>query len=127
MLDSWIFDSFILADEPFTRASLVNNNLWGKLVSSLEFWTTFDERFRVTSVPYFTPDFNLLSCELRNFTFKVFESFYINIILKQNNTLTVPCEKSEMAYFDSSVIKNAAISIYICSKINLLYCFWIGI
>ena len=35
--------------------------------------TTFDEFFKVTSVPFFIPDFSLLSCELalkQNFTFK---------------------------------------------------------
>ena len=31
----------------------------------------FDERFKVTPVPIFIPDFNLLICELHNFTFKV--------------------------------------------------------
>ena len=44
------------------------NNLCGKLFSSLESPTTFDEIFKVTSVPFFIPDFNLLSCELDNFT-----------------------------------------------------------
>ena len=33
-----------------------------KLVSSLESPITFDERFKVTSVLFFIPDFNLLSC-----------------------------------------------------------------
>ena len=64
----------------------------------------------------FTPDFNLLSCELDNFTLKFYiESFYIDIILKQNkivevihNTLTVPCEKSKMVSFDSLIMKNIA-------------------
>ena len=50
---------------------LVSNNLCEKLVSTLESPTTFDEKFKVTPVPYFIPDFNLLSCELYNFTFKV--------------------------------------------------------
>ena len=31
----------------------------------------FDERFKVTSVPYFIPDFNLFSSELDIFTFKM--------------------------------------------------------
>ena len=48
---------------------LVNNNLCEKLVSSLELPTTFDERFKVTLVPFFIPEFTLLSCELDNFTF----------------------------------------------------------
>ena len=32
---------------------------------------TFDESSKLTSVPCFIPDFNLLSCELDNFAFKV--------------------------------------------------------
>ena len=39
----------------------VNNNLFGKLVSSLKFRIKFDERFKVTTVPFFIADFNLLS------------------------------------------------------------------
>ena len=60
----------ILAEELFTKALrgfetcvLVNNNLCGKLFSSLESPTTIDESFKVTSVSFFIPDFNLLSCE----------------------------------------------------------------
>ena len=49
----------------------VNNNLCRKLVSSLNFLVKFDERFKVTSVPSFVADFNLLSCELDNFSSKV--------------------------------------------------------
>ena len=30
-----------------------------------------NERFKVTSVPFFIPDFNLLICELDKFTLKV--------------------------------------------------------
>ena len=69
---------FFYADEPFAKALrsfetcvLVNNNLCRKLFSSLESGTTFDEIFKITSVPFYIPDFNLLSCELGNFTFKV--------------------------------------------------------
>ena len=39
---------------------LVNNNLGGKLFSSLESPTTFDKNFKVTLVPFFIPDFNYL-------------------------------------------------------------------
>ena len=82
------FNNFILADEPFKKALrsfetcvLVNNNLCGKLISSLEPPVTFDESFKVTSARLFIPYFNLLSCELDNFTLKCyFESFYIDII-----------------------------------------------
>ena len=47
---------------------------------------TFDESLKVTSVPFFTLALNLLSCKLDNFIhFKCYiESFYIDIILKQN-------------------------------------------
>ena len=45
------------------------------------------------------------------------ESFYIDIILKENkivkhlyNTLTVPCEKSEMVSFASSIMENIVAS-----------------
>ena len=42
---------------------------------------TFDERFKLTLVPFLIPDFNLLSFELDKFPFKCYiESFYI----KQN-------------------------------------------
>ena len=54
-----VFDSFILAEELFSKVLqrfetyvLVNNNLCGKLFSSLESGTTFDESFKVTSVPF---------------------------------------------------------------------------
>ena len=62
---NWVFDDFKLADKQFAKASgsfetcaLVNNNLCGKLFSSLESPITFDESFEVTSVPIFIPDFN---------------------------------------------------------------------
>ena len=92
ILWNWVFDDFILADEPLAKALrrfetsvLVNSNLWGRLFLLLESQKIFDENFKVTSVPFLIPDFNLLSCELKNFTFKVLiESFYIYIILKQN-------------------------------------------
>ena len=54
-----VFDNFILADELFTKVLqslktcvLVNNNLCTKLYSSLDLSITFDERFKVTSVPF---------------------------------------------------------------------------
>ena len=89
------FDNFILADEPFAKALrsfetcvLVNNNLCGKFFSSLESLTTFDEVFKVTSVPFFIPSFNLLSCEFTILRLKFYiQSFYTNIILEQNKNL----------------------------------------
>ena len=50
---------------------LVNNNLYGKLASSFEFPVRLDEKFQVTSGPFFVADFNLLSCEGDSFTFNV--------------------------------------------------------
>ena len=44
--------------------------MW-KISSSLELPIKFDERFQVTSVPFFIADYTLLSCELEHFTFKV--------------------------------------------------------
>ena len=62
ILDSEVFDNFILVDELFAKAlrSLetclsVNNNLCGKLVFPLESPITFDERVKVTSIPFFIP------------------------------------------------------------------------
>ena len=72
----WFFDNYILADELFAKNLrsvetwvLVNNNLWGNLYLSLEIPITFHEKFKVTSVPFFIPDINFLSCELDNFPF----------------------------------------------------------
>ena len=78
ILCNWIFGNGVLVDELSAKALrslktcvLVNNNLCGKLFSSLESPTTLDEISKVASVPFFIPDFNLLSCELNNFMFKV--------------------------------------------------------
>ena len=60
---------------------IVNNNLCRKLFSSLVSPTTFDEIFRVTSVPFFIPDFNLLGCELDNFMFKSVILSHFTLIL----------------------------------------------
>ena len=71
ILNNWVFDNFILTNEQFAKdlqifetCVLVYNNLSGKLVSLSEPPTTFDDRFQATWVPIFTPDFNLLSCDL---------------------------------------------------------------
>ena len=74
ILDSWIFDNFILADTSkawrnFSNDLCNSNNLCGKLVSLLESPIIFDENFRVTSIALLIVDFNLLSWELVNFTF----------------------------------------------------------
>ena len=89
IFDSWVFDNFILGDKLFekTLRSLetcvsVSNNLCGKLVLSLEWLITFEERFKVTWVLFFIPDFNLLNCKLNYLYLKYIESFSIDIILK---------------------------------------------
>ena len=63
-LDSLAFVIFLLVDELFAKAShrhetslSVNNHLCQKLVSSFESPITFNERFKVSSVPFFIPDF----------------------------------------------------------------------
>ena len=69
--------------------------MW-KLVTLLEFPIAFDERYKVTDVLFFIPDFNLLSHELDNFIhLKCYiQSFYNGIKLKQiYNTLTVSSKK----------------------------------
>ena len=97
ILEKWAFENFILADEPFAKTLRtfetyvsVNKNLYGKLVSPLEFPIKFDERFTVTLVPFFIANFNLLSCKLGHFTFNVLYLvilYYINILLKQNKII----------------------------------------
>ena len=69
---NWVFDNFLLAEELLAKALqslktciLVNNNLCRKSFSPLD----SDEIVQVTS--FFIPDFNLLSCELDSFKFKV--------------------------------------------------------
>ena len=78
LISFFFFNHFTLAEELFAKALwslgtcvLVNNNLCGKLFSSLESPATFDEEFKVTSVPIFIAGINLLSCELDDFTFNV--------------------------------------------------------
>ena len=56
---------------------LVNNNLCGNLVSSLELPTTFDESFEVASVPFFILGFNL------------FKVLYCATLLKQFKIITL--------------------------------------
>ena len=64
VLDNWVFQNFILADEPFAEALRilenrvsVHKNLCGKLVLSLELPVKFNERFKVISVSYFIAGF----------------------------------------------------------------------
>ena len=62
--------------------------LYGRLYSPLELLITFVDRFKVTSVQFFIPGFNLLSWQLDNLRLKCYiESFYNNIILRSQETL----------------------------------------
>ena len=64
------------------------------------------------------------------------ESFYIDIILEQNkvveyiyNIFTVPCEKSNMLSFASSIIKKIAVFAFLSRDrfpVKLVYCFAFG-
>ena len=74
---NWVFDNFLSADEQLAKALqsfetciLVNSRLCS-LFSSLKSPTAVDDSFKVTSIPFLIPDFNLLSSALDNFTFKV--------------------------------------------------------
>ena len=60
ILCNWVFDKIILAEELFIKplrnlenCALVNDNLWGKLFSTVESPTTLDAVFKVTSVTFF--------------------------------------------------------------------------
>ena len=111
-----VYNNFILANEPFAKALrrletcvLVNNNLCGKLLSSLKPSATFNESFKVTAAPFFVLDFNWLSCELDNFRFKmlylvILYQYYIKTEYN-HNTLTVPFEKSRTVSFVFSMLK----------------------
>ena len=92
ILDNWVFEKFTLADEPFAKALLifetcvlVNNNLWGELATSWKLPTTFDERFKVTSVHllFLIPKILISNQTILHWKYYI-ESFYFNIILKQN-------------------------------------------
>ena len=132
ILDSWVFDNFILADALFAKALWnletclsANNNSCGTLVLLLELPIIFDERFKSYFRATFIPDFNLLSSELDNFTFRllywVILYWYCIRAKKIHNTLTVPWEKSK--WFPDTRFLD---SIWISSKINLFYCFLIS-
>ena len=71
VLCNWVFDNFVLANEPFQKFYEALKFVCEKVFSSLESPTTFDEILKVTSVLFFIPYFHLLSCKLDNFTFKV--------------------------------------------------------
>ena len=91
ILWKWVFDKFTLANELFVKAwrslesyVIINNDLFGEFFSSLDSSTIFDKSLKVTSVPIFITGFNLLTCKLGNFTFKVLHwvilyKYYIKI------------------------------------------------
>ena len=94
ILNNWVFKNFILADEPIAKTLrifetynvLVNNNLCGKLASSLELLIKFDRRFKVTSVPFLIPDFNFLDANHFPFRFDHFPiCFIVPSSMKQTN------------------------------------------
>ena len=72
---------FLGGPQIFEIYVLVENNLCEKLFSSLESPAVSDEKFKVTSVPFFIADFNFLSCELDNFIFNLL--YLVIFILKQ--------------------------------------------
>ena len=76
ILDNWVFYNLISVDDLLIKALrifvtclLVNDNLWGKLVSSLPI--VFDDNLKNTPVSFFIADFNSLSFEFDSFTFKL--------------------------------------------------------
>ena len=81
ILCNWIFDNFILADEPFEK-DLRKLETWvlvNKIIFIIRTTNKIYERFKVTPVPFFIADFNLLSCELDSFTFNVI--YWVTFIL----------------------------------------------
>ena len=87
-----------------------------KIFSSLESQETFDEIFNVTSVPFFVPDFNLLSYKFDSLHLNYYnEYFSIDILVEQNkivehilNTFTVPFEKFKTVSLPSIMKKTVA-------------------
>ena len=71
-LCNWVFDHFFtLVDEPFEKALrsykicvIVSNNLCGKLFSSLVSPATSNESFKVTLVPFFIPELNIIKLQM---------------------------------------------------------------
>ena len=98
-----VFENFILANKPIRKALrffetylLVDNKLGGKFILSLEIPIKFDERFKVTSVSFLISDFNLLSCELDNFTFNMLYSVILYqyfIKMKYNGAVAIIYKK----------------------------------
>ena len=59
-----------------------------KIILVIRISSQFDERFKITSVPIFIPDFDLSNSELDILLLKHhFESFHNDIILKRNKII----------------------------------------
>ena len=76
ILDIQVFDNLKLPNNllaksllRFANYLLVNNNLEGKLVSSLPI--VFDDNLKTTPLSFFIAGFNFLSCEFDSFTIKL--------------------------------------------------------
>ena len=78
------------------------------VASLLELPTMFADSFQVIPIASFVSDFNWLSCESDNFTFRLLDcvSFYQYYIKMFYNTITVPCKKSKIFSFTTSKMKN---------------------
>ena len=118
ILDIWVFDKLISVDDLSAKALrifetclLVDNNLWGKLVSSSPI--IFNHNLKTTSVLFFIADFNLSSCEFDSFTFYTDKNQIIQRSCTQENctykNFSVPCEKSKTVSCASSIIKNIVV------------------
>ena len=73
IVDGWVFDNFVLVDEPFLKALLSSKAFYQLIIASLIIKSPiiFNKSFRVTSVLFFITYFNLLSWELDKFTLTV--------------------------------------------------------
>ena len=75
--------------------------------------TTFDERFKITWVPFSTQSFIPRSCQLGNFKFKVLcwviLCWYFIKAKQIHSTATGPSEIFKIVSFTSSIIKNIVV------------------
>ena len=82
---------------------------------------------KVSKLPLFIPDVNLLSWELNIFTFNVFYWvilywYYIKTI-QDLKTLKVPCKISKTVSFASSIMRNIAVPFSLSSlPVKLICC-----
>ena len=104
IFDNWVFDNLISADELFAKdlrrfetCVLVNNNVWGKLVSLSPI--IFDDNLKTTSVSLFIAEFNLLSYEFDSCTLKLLYCTIFTLIKIKHllwyciyKNFMVPCE-----------------------------------